>query len=71
MGELLSPLLADPAVSMEVAAFAALALGLVFVGSCHEDSINALLQVGPQQQQLQQLGLSFVGPCCKSSTTSA
>ena len=48
MGELLSPLLSDPAVSMEVAAFAALALGLVFVGSCHEDSINALLQVCPQ-----------------------
>lgn len=45
VGELLAPLLSDAAVSMEVAAFAALALGLVFVGSCHEDSINALLQV--------------------------
>ena len=45
VGELLSPLLGDPAVSMEVAAFAALALGLVFVGSCHDDSINSLLQV--------------------------
>ena len=45
VGELLTPLLSDSAVSMEVASFAALALGLVFVGSCHEDSINALLQV--------------------------
>ena len=44
VAELLSPLLGDPAVSMEVAAFAALALGLVFVGSCHEDCINAMLQ---------------------------
>ena len=47
VGELLSPLVGDPAVSLEVAAFAALALGLVFVGSCHEDSINALLQASP------------------------
>ena len=32
--------------SMEVAGFAALSLGLVFVGDCHAASAEAMLQVG-------------------------
>ena len=38
----------------------------MLVGSCHKDSINALLHVCQQQQQQQQqqqvLGLVYVGP---------
>ena len=46
VGELLAPLLTDNDVSMEVAGFAALSLGLVFVGDCHAASAEAMLQVG-------------------------
>ena len=46
VGELLTPLLTDNDVSMEVAGFAALSLGLVFVGDCHAASAEAMLQVG-------------------------
>ena len=45
MGELLAPMVSDPEVAIEVAGAAALALGLVFVGSTHSDSVEALLQV--------------------------
>lgn len=38
---------------MEVAGFAALSLGLVFVGDCHAASAEAMLQVG--------LGISVSG----------
>ena len=34
----------DTDISIEVAGFAALALGLVFAGSCHADSSEAILQ---------------------------
>ncbi|KAK9842343.1 hypothetical protein WJX81_007723 [Elliptochloris bilobata] len=44
IGELLTPLLTDNDVSMEVAGFAALSLGLVFVGDCHAASAEAMLQ---------------------------
>ena len=45
VGELLAPLVSDPDVSVEVASFAAVALGLVFVGTCHASSVEAILQV--------------------------
>ena len=45
VGELLAPLVSDPDVSIEVASFAAVALGLVFVGTCHASSVEAILQV--------------------------
>jgi 26S proteasome regulatory subunit N1 len=44
VGELLAPLVSDPDVSIEVASFAAVALGLVFVGTCHAASVEAILQ---------------------------
>jgi hypothetical protein len=49
VGELLAPLVTDPDISIEVASFAAVALGLVFVASCHADSAEAILQVCPGQ----------------------
>ena len=42
--ELLSPLVGDPEVSMEVGGAAALALGLVFISSQDEDCVGAALQ---------------------------
>ncbi len=45
MGDLLTPLITDPDISIEVASFAAVALGLVFVGTCHASSVEAILQV--------------------------
>ena len=43
---MLAPLVTDESLPMEVVAYAALALGLVFVGSCHQNSVEAILQVG-------------------------
>ncbi len=34
--ELLIPLVTDPEVAIEIAAFAAMSLGLVFTSTCHE-----------------------------------
>ena len=45
VGELLTPLITDMDLPMEVVGYAALALGLVFVGSCNQDSVEAILQV--------------------------
>ena len=67
VGELLHPLVGDPAVPLEVAAFAALALGLVFVGSCHEDSINALLQV----RQSKPVACAELWQCCGAACISS
>lgn len=47
VGEVLAPLVTDESVPMEVVAYAALALGLVYVGSCHQNSVEAILQVCP------------------------
>ncbi|KAK9903923.1 hypothetical protein WJX75_000553 [Coccomyxa subellipsoidea] len=44
VGDLLTPLITDPDISMEVASFAAVALGLVFVATCHASSVEAILQ---------------------------
>lgn len=49
VAELLTPLLTDSDVSIEVAGFAALSLGLVFVGNCHAASAEAMLQVHRSQ----------------------
>lgn len=45
MKELLLPLVTDSDANVEVAGYAALALGLVYVGACDEDSVGAALQV--------------------------
>ena len=45
LGELLTPLFLDTELPMEVVGYASLALGLIFVGSCHKNSVEAILQV--------------------------
>ncbi len=45
VGDLLTPLVTDADISIEVASFAAVALGLVFVATCHASSVEAILQV--------------------------
>ena len=44
--ELLTPLVTDSDVNIEIAGFAALALGLVFTSTCKEEIVMAILQVG-------------------------
>lgn len=51
MRELLSPLVGDPEVSMEIGGAAALALGLVFISSQDEECVGAALQVSPRPLQ--------------------
>lgn len=46
VGDLLTSLVTDLDISIEVASFAAVALGLVFVATCHASSVEAILQVG-------------------------
>ncbi|XP_024533370.1 26S proteasome non-ATPase regulatory subunit 2 homolog A [Selaginella moellendorffii] len=41
--ELLTPIISDSRVGIDVAGFAALSLGLVYVASCHEDAAQAIL----------------------------
>lgn len=55
--ELLVPIVIDTDVPMEVAGFAALSLGLVFVSTQQEDCVQALLQV-PPPPPLRNLSLS-------------
>ena len=38
------PVVVDPDVKIDVAGFAALALGLVFASTCHGDSAEAIIQ---------------------------
>lgn len=42
--ELLVPVVTDDSTPLDVAAFAALSLGLVFVGTCHEECVQAIVQ---------------------------
>mmetsp|Transcript_28416 Transcript_28416/g.45503 ORF Transcript_28416/g.45503 Transcript_28416/m.45503 type:complete len:952 (+) Transcript_28416:188-3043(+) len=42
--ELLVPVVTDDLTPLDVAAFAALSLGLVFVGTCHEECVQAIVQ---------------------------
>ncbi|KAJ3225375.1 proteasome regulatory particle base subunit [Clydaea vesicula] len=42
--ELLSPLISDTGVSMEIASLAALSLGLIFIGTCHGELTSSILQ---------------------------
>mmetsp|Transcript_21359 Transcript_21359/g.53017 ORF Transcript_21359/g.53017 Transcript_21359/m.53017 type:complete len:946 (-) Transcript_21359:182-3019(-) len=42
--ELLVPVVTDESTPLDVAAFAALSLGLVFVGTCHEECVQAIVQ---------------------------
>ena len=45
IADLLTQLVTDTDVTMEVSSFAAVALGLTFVGTCHAASVEAMLQV--------------------------
>ena len=40
------PVVTDESTPLDVAAFAALSLGLVFVGTCHEECVQAIVQAG-------------------------
>lgn len=42
--EVLVPVITDESTPMDVVAFAALSLGLVFVGTCHEECVQAIVQ---------------------------
>ena len=44
MAELLTPIVTDESTPMDVCAFAALSLGLVYCGTCHEESIQSIVQ---------------------------
>ena len=57
IADLLTQLVTDTDVTMEVSSFAAVALGLTFVGTCHAASVEAMLQVSTRAQScsLQQL----------------
>jgi len=48
IADLLTQLVTDTDVTMEVSSFAAVALGLTFVGTCHAASVEAMLQVFTQ-----------------------
>ena len=48
IADLLTPLVVDTDVTMEVSSFAAVALGLTFVGTCHAASVEAMLQARAQ-----------------------
>ncbi len=45
IADLLTQLVTDTDVTMEVSSFVAVALGLTFVGTCHAASVEAMLQV--------------------------
>eukprot|EP00232_Nephroselmis_pyriformis_P011581 CAMPEP_0182890528 /NCGR_PEP_ID=MMETSP0034_2-20130328/22707_1 /TAXON_ID=156128 /ORGANISM="Nephroselmis pyriformis, Strain CCMP717" /LENGTH=887 /DNA_ID=CAMNT_0025024083 /DNA_START=1 /DNA_END=2664 /DNA_ORIENTATION=- len=70
--ELLVPVVVDDKASMEIAGFAALSLGLVFVGSAHQDCVQVILQALMMRPELELqeplvrymalgLGLLFLG----------
>lgn len=50
---LLSPLVSDPSVSLEIQALAALALGHVFVGTCNGDITSTILQALLEEDPLE------------------
>ena len=51
--ELLLPIISDTGVSMELASFAALSLGTVFVGTCHGDIVTAILTTMMERDEIQ------------------
>ncbi|ORY08133.1 26S proteasome regulatory complex, non-ATPase subcomplex, Rpn1 subunit [Basidiobolus meristosporus CBS 931.73] len=53
LSELLSPIISDTSVSMEIAGLAALSLGLIFVGSCDGDITSTILQTMMERDDLQ------------------
>ncbi|CAL6276423.1 predicted protein [Bathycoccus prasinos] len=44
VAELLTPIVTDESTPMDVCAFAALSLGLVYCGTCHEESVQSIVQ---------------------------
>lgn len=70
--ELLSPLVIDTGLSMELSSLAALSLGLINVGTCHEDLGSSILQTLMEREETELkdgfakymglgLGLLFLG----------
>lgn len=70
--ELLSPLVTDTGLTMEMSSLAALSLGLVFLGTCHGDITSSILQTMMEREEAQLkdhyakfmglgLGLLFLG----------
>ncbi|CAD7696710.1 unnamed protein product [Ostreobium quekettii] len=61
--ELLVPLVMDPNISIELAGFAAVSLGLVFTSTCHQECIEAILQA-LMTRPAQQLSTPFAKMLC-------
>ena len=38
------PIVTDPGLTCELASFAALSLGMIFIGQLHEDSLSAIIE---------------------------
>jgi 26S proteasome regulatory subunit N1 len=51
--DVLTPLVIDPNLTMEMSSFAALSIGLIFVGRCHEDAANSILQTLMERPETQ------------------
>ena len=69
IADLLTQLVTDTDVTMEVSSFAAVALGLTFVGTCHAASVEAMLQVSTHAHccSLQQ----HTNPCSPITTANS
>lgn len=51
--ELLTPLIMDSSTSIEIAGFAALSLGLVFISTCHQDIVMAIIQALSERPEIE------------------
>ena len=58
--EIISPLILDSSNSMEVSSMAALALGIIFVGTCDDDVANSILQTLMSDRSNEDLDSTFV-----------
>eukprot|EP00331_Platyophrya_macrostoma_P004406 CAMPEP_0176425046 /NCGR_PEP_ID=MMETSP0127-20121128/11180_1 /TAXON_ID=938130 /ORGANISM="Platyophrya macrostoma, Strain WH" /LENGTH=873 /DNA_ID=CAMNT_0017806181 /DNA_START=32 /DNA_END=2653 /DNA_ORIENTATION=+ len=51
--EILLPIVSDVNYSVEMSALAALSLGLIFVGACHEDTITSIIEILQERTEAQ------------------
>lgn len=49
--EAISPIVLDSSTTLELQAVAALAIGLIFTGTCHEDAATAILQALMEKEE--------------------
>lgn len=63
VSDLLLPIVSDTTLSMELSSLAALALGMVFVGTCHGDITSTILQTMMEREdsQLKDTWSRFMG----------